>query len=164
MVYGNHTPGGFSPNLHRDSGKVCLSLLGTWGTNQWDPKTSNIYQVLSSILFWIFGAKWAYYMEPSYGGWELTAPMSENDASKHKKEVITYNYEVIEKCMKYAILETIRTPYTGFDEVTKVHFKVKKNIILKTILTKWIKDAPSIKVKNKLIPLYKDIKEELNKL
>ena len=103
-------------------------------------------------------------MEPSYGGWELTAPMNENDPTKHTKDVITYNYEVIEKCMKYAILETIRTPYTGFDQVTKIHFKVKKNIILKTILNKWIKNAPSIKVRNKLIPLYKEIKQELAKL
>jgi len=29
MIKANHSPGGFSPNLHADSGKVCLSLLGT---------------------------------------------------------------------------------------------------------------------------------------
>jgi len=29
-VHASHSPGGFSPNLHQDSGKVCLSLLGTW--------------------------------------------------------------------------------------------------------------------------------------
>eukprot|EP01084_Bolivina_argentea_P141658 248918_1 len=32
----NNGPGGFSPNLHRISGKVCLSLLGTWSGPGWE--------------------------------------------------------------------------------------------------------------------------------
>jgi len=31
-----HSPGGFSPNLHSDTGKVCLSLLGTWAGPGWE--------------------------------------------------------------------------------------------------------------------------------
>jgi Ubiquitin-conjugating enzyme len=61
-------PGGFSPNLHSDSGKVCLSLLGTWQGPGWVAKQSNIYQVLSSIQLMILGAPHPYYMEPGYGG------------------------------------------------------------------------------------------------
>ena len=30
LCHANNGPGGFSPNLHQTSGKVCLSLLGTW--------------------------------------------------------------------------------------------------------------------------------------
>jgi ubiquitin-protein ligase len=74
LVHANNGPGGFSPNLHSDSGQVCLSLLGTWEGRGWDPETSNIYQVLSSILWMILGAQHPYYMEPDFGGWEGTAP------------------------------------------------------------------------------------------
>jgi hypothetical protein len=67
-VYGNHTPGGMSPNLHRDSGKVCLSLLGTWDGPGWDPQRSSIYQLLTAIAFQILAAEQPYYMEPGMGG------------------------------------------------------------------------------------------------
>jgi len=64
-IKGPHTPGGFSPNLHSEGGKVCLSLLGTWQGPGWDPTKSNIYQLLSSIQLMILGAKHPYYMEPN---------------------------------------------------------------------------------------------------
>lgn len=41
----------FNPNLYK-SGKVCLSLLGTWGGSAgeiWDKTASSAYQVLVSI-------------------------------------------------------------------------------------------------------------------
>ena len=65
QVYGDHTPGGMSPNLHRDSGKVCLSLLGTWDGPGWDPERSSIYQLLTAISFQILAAEEPYYMEVS---------------------------------------------------------------------------------------------------
>ena len=74
MVHANNGPGGFSPNLHSDTGQVCLSLLGTWEGQGWVPGTSNLYQVLSSILYMILGASHPYYMEPGFGGWEGQAP------------------------------------------------------------------------------------------
>ena len=43
----------FNPNLY-NNGKVCLSLLNTWSTNQWDSNNSNIYQILISIYTMIF--------------------------------------------------------------------------------------------------------------
>ncbi|KXT18866.1 hypothetical protein AC579_3557 [Pseudocercospora musae] len=44
---------GFNPNLYAD-GKVCLSLLGTWSGEPWDPKQSTLLQVLVSIQAMIF--------------------------------------------------------------------------------------------------------------
>jgi ubiquitin-protein ligase len=82
LVKANNGPGGFSPNLHRDSGKVCLSLLGTWDGPGWEPGVSNIYQVLSTIMWMILGADHPYYMEPGFGGWEGTAPSFESDPGK----------------------------------------------------------------------------------
>ena len=87
-VYGNHTPGGMSPNLHRDSGKVCLSLLGTWDGPGWDPERSGLYQLLTAIAFQILAAEQPYYMEPGFGGWEGNIP------SAHTSDVIEYKEEV----------------------------------------------------------------------
>ena len=53
--------------IYADSGQVCLSLLGTWDGPGWESGTSNVYQVLSTILYMILGAKHPYYMEPDYG-------------------------------------------------------------------------------------------------
>ena len=36
------------------AGKVCLSLLGTWSGEPWDPQHSNLSQLLISILAFIF--------------------------------------------------------------------------------------------------------------
>lgn len=38
----------FNPNLYQ-CGKVCLSLLGTWAGESWDPKQSTLLQVVVSI-------------------------------------------------------------------------------------------------------------------
>ncbi|KXT04310.1 hypothetical protein AC578_7966 [Pseudocercospora eumusae] len=43
----------FNPNLY-PGGKVCLSLLGTWSGEPWDPKQSTLLQVLVSIQAMIF--------------------------------------------------------------------------------------------------------------
>ena len=159
LVKANNGPGGFSPNLHKDTGKVCLSLLGTWSTGaQWDPKVSNVYQVLSTILFMIFSAEHPYYMEPSYGGWEGTAPKK-----KHNKRVIEYDEEVYVGTVKYAMLGMLETPPKGFEDVIKMHFKLKKNEIIKTVEKKWLAKA-SATCKAKLKPVWESLKKQLNKL
>ena len=60
---------GFGPNLYHD-GKVCLSLLGTWHGPGWDPRHSNLHQVLLSIQGLILGTEHPYFLEPGFGGWE----------------------------------------------------------------------------------------------
>ena len=52
----------FNPNLY-NCGKVCLSLLGTWAGEPWNPAVSNLTQVFNSILFLIFVEK-PYFNEP----------------------------------------------------------------------------------------------------
>lgn len=56
-----------NPNLY-NSGKVCLSLLGTWSGSReenWRPGKSNMLQVLLSIQGLILNAE-PYYNEPGY--------------------------------------------------------------------------------------------------
>lgn len=46
----------FNPNLY-PCGKICLSLLGTWAGEPWDPKQSTLLQIVVSIQaseFWSF--------------------------------------------------------------------------------------------------------------
>lgn len=58
----------FHPNLY-ETGKVCLSLLGTWegkGVETWNPATSNLLQVVVSIQGLILGTAEPYYLEAGY--------------------------------------------------------------------------------------------------
>lgn len=131
-VHANNGPGGFSPNMHQATGKICLSLLGTWAGPGWDPKKSNLYQVLSTICFAILSAEHPYYMEPNYGGWEGTAP-----TSNHSREVIHYTEEVERGCVQYAILGPLSKPYEHFEEVLMAHFSTTRMRIATTV-DKWI--------------------------
>ncbi|CAB9503244.1 (E3-independent) E2 ubiquitin-conjugating enzyme UBE2O [Seminavis robusta] len=59
------------PNLYA-CGKVCLSLLGTWSGEKWNPQHSSMAQVLLSIQGLILGVEHPFYLEPGHGGWEGT--------------------------------------------------------------------------------------------
>ena len=54
----------FNPNLY-ESGKVCLSLLGTWSGPGWIPNKSSLIQVLISIQSLIL-VEQPYFNEPSF--------------------------------------------------------------------------------------------------
>ena len=137
-----------------------MSLLGTWSGLRWKSGKSNLYQILSTLLFMMFSAEHPYYMEPGHGGWEGTAI----NKTKHDIKVIQYDEEVMYHNAKYAILETIKKPYIGFEDVIKTHFKIKKECIKETI-EKWINDNQYSKnFKNKIKAIYQQIEKELNKL
>lgn len=83
----------FNPNLY-NCGKVCLSLLGTWQGEPWNPKESNMTQVLKSILYLIFVDEPFYnepgYHRPAHGGVD---PQSTR-----------YSLEVMHNTLRFAIL------------------------------------------------------------
>lgn len=74
-----------NPNLY-DCGKVCLSLLGTWGgtgKEKWMANNSTMLQVLVSIQALILNEK-PYFNEPGY---ERSAGSTHGEAqSKHYSE------------------------------------------------------------------------------
>ena len=130
-----HSPGGFSPNLHASTGKVCLSLLGTWSGIGWSPNKSNIYQVLSTLLRDIFGVENPYYNEPNYGFWEGTAP------TKNHSDAVEYcNAYLREATLRLAILAPLREPIPGFERVIKLHFLVRREAIEVRMKT-WLQEA-----------------------
>jgi ubiquitin-protein ligase len=155
-VHANNGPGGFSPNMHQSSGQVCLSLLGTWDGPGWEPNKSNVYQVLSSIMWMILGAEHPYYMEPGYGGWEGNIP------SYHSPEVIEYDEEVKWATVEIAMRDMIRSPPEGFEEVVKTHFRLKRKNIIATVES-WIKKG-SDGLKSRIEGPFHDLKAELEGL
>jgi len=157
----NNGPGGFSPNLHKSSGKVCLSLLGTWSGPGWEPNKSNVYQLLSTLLLMVFGAEHPYYMEPSYGGWEGTA----YGKTSHEPRVIQYDEEVLYHTAKSVILEMMTTKtYKGFEDIIKTHFRLKKKQIKEHMQEMLHKEEYSESFRKKVKPIYEQIEKELDKL
>ena len=153
----NNGPGGFSPNLHKSTGKVCLSLLGTWSGPGWQANKSNVYQILSTLLLMVFGAKHPYYMEPDYGGWEGTI----TDDQEHDPEVIEYDEELLYHTAKWTILEILKTPYAGFEDVIKTHFKIKRKQIIKHMDEIMNNGDYSTAFKNKIKPIHEQIQQQL---
>ena len=60
--------GRVNPNTYQSKykGKVCLSLLGTWGTKTWDPARSSIGEVLLAIKAMVFVKDPLQECEPPY--------------------------------------------------------------------------------------------------
>ena len=126
----------FNPNLY-NTGKVCLSLLGTWrgsaGEN-WDPKISSIYQVLLSIQS-IIMSDLVYFNEPGYED-KLGTPEGDQ-LNEGYSNIVRYNN--IRVCM----IDMIKNPPNGFEDVIKIHFYLKKERILKEV-DSWIDKAKNV--------------------
>jgi ubiquitin-protein ligase len=126
-----HTTGNgqvrFNPNLY-DSGKVCLSLLGTWSGQEgekWQPKTSTFLQVMISIQSLILVEN-PYFNEP---GWER-----EMNSENGKLKSNAYNEERQPHTIKLAMIDMIKNPPNGFEDVIKNHFRMKKDEIINSTL------------------------------
>jgi ubiquitin-protein ligase len=129
-------PGGFSPNMHASSGKVCLSLLGTWSGQGWEPGVSNLYQVLSSISLMILGAEHPYYMEPGHGGWEDTANIN---TDLNRVCVLIYTDDVREHLARLCMKAPLSSPPVGFKRVVEAHFQCREFQVLQR-LEQWLCD------------------------
>ena len=109
----------FNPNLY-SNGKACLSLLGNWrgqSTKNWDPKISTLLQVLISIQS-IIMSDLVYYNEPSCE--------SEMGTSEWEAKNEAYSNIVRYANIKYAMIEQIKKPSQGIEEVIRRYFYLKK--------------------------------------
>ena len=127
----------FNPNLYA-SGKVCLSLLGTWhGGNSreaWTPD-STLLQVLVSILALIF-VKYPYYNEPG-----VEKEQGTDRGLRNQRVAENGGYERLRVgTVQWAIVDMLRNPPKGFEEVVKQHFLMKRPHILETC-EQWLKEA-----------------------
>ena len=157
LVLINTTNGGlirFNPNLYAN-GKVCLSLLGTWsgsGGEVWNKQTSSLLQVLVSIQSLILVDD-PYFNEPGY-----EKHMKED---KYIKASQSYNEEKQPHTIELAMINMIKNPIPGFEQVIKEHFTKKKEEILNRTQI-WIQNAE--KHKDIMTQRYDELKELLDKL
>ena len=131
----------FNPNLYAN-GKVCLSLLGTWSgqeSEKWNSKTSTFLQVMVSIQSLIL-VEQPYFNEP---GWEKSM-----NTLTGKNNSDTYNREIHPNTINLGMLNMIKNPPSGFEEVIKNHFTMKKDEILNKLLL-WEENAITHKEKIK---------------
>jgi len=125
----------FNPNLY-DCGKVCLSLLGTWSGESgesWSKETSTFLQVLISIQSLILVPQ-PYYNEPGYERQMGTQP---GDSAS-----FAYNDHIRSETLRWTMLEMLRSPPAGFEDVVRTHFYLKQKEIL-TQCEKWAKESTS---------------------
>lgn len=144
----------FNPNLYA-SGKVCLSLLGTWRgekSESWNSDTSTFLQVLISIQSLIL-VKDPYYNEP---GWE-----SDRFTEKGRKKCFDYSDNIRYETLRVAINNQIKNPPDSFREFIFGHFKAKKEELLK-ITEKWVNESEKKKkemilAREEMIELLEDL-------
>ncbi|CAH4031478.1 baculoviral IAP repeat-containing protein 6 isoform X1 [Pieris brassicae] len=120
----------FNPNLYND-GKVCLSVLNTWHgrpEEKWNSHTSSFLQVLVSIQSLILVPE-PYFNEPGYE--RSRGTRVGNSAS------LEYNSNIYQACVRWAMLDHLRSPEPCFKEVIQTHFWIKRNEIMQTVAN-WI--------------------------
>ncbi|KAJ7948320.1 Ubiquitin-conjugating enzyme like [Quillaja saponaria] len=123
MVY--YYSGGLrlNPNLY-DTGKVCLSLLGTWSgkeqTEKWIPNKSTMLQVLVSIQALILNEQ-PFFNEPGYDTMYVGA-----EGQKRSKEYNESTFILSLKTMMY----TLRKPPKHFENFVVGHFRSRAFDIL----------------------------------
>ncbi|CAK5092009.1 unnamed protein product [Meloidogyne enterolobii] len=122
----------FNPNLY-DDGKVCLSILNTWRgrpEERWNADTSSLLQVLVSIQSLILVNE-PYFNEPGYERWR-NSPAGQQ-ASRE------YDANIMQMCVRWAMVEQIRNPPKAFAEIVKSHFWMKRDEICVQVEA-WIED------------------------
>jgi len=123
----------FNPNLY-ECGKVCLSLLNTWGAandgERWNPGLSTFLQVAISIQSLIFVPE-PYFNEPGY----------EQDmyADYQQEESKRYNKNIINGTVNFAIIDMIKNPPAAFRDIVLTHFKLSSERTLSNVVN-WLGD------------------------
>lgn len=127
----------FNPNLY-NCGKVCLSLLGTWRgggrSEEWTEK-STMLQVLVSIQALIL-VKYPYYNEP---GVESQIGTPEGERGQRTSSNGGYEYLRV-ATIQWAMVDQLRNPPAGFEEVIRQHFRLKRRHILE-VSDQWLAEA-----------------------
>ncbi|XP_069681648.1 baculoviral IAP repeat-containing protein 6-like [Periplaneta americana] len=115
----------FNPNLYA-CGMVCLSLLGTWKGLQGEHwhETSTLLQVLISIQSLILVPE-PYFNEPGYEALLGT--------DKGRRYSQSYSEDILVNTIMHAMVSQLRRPSSGFEDVVRTHFRIKRKRILKEI-------------------------------
>jgi len=116
----------FNPNLY-NTGKVCLSLLGTWSGSKgesWNPKTSTFLQVAVSIQSLIFVPE-PYFNEPGYER-EIGTPAGKDHSDG-------YNRTIQAGTVRWAMIDMLKNPPLNFEDIVQSHFFLQRETILREV-------------------------------
>jgi len=133
-------------------GKVCLSLINTWSgqsSEKWNKDTSSLILIMVGIQSSILTEQ-PYFNEPGYERYINT----ERGNTENKK----YNENLYPYIIKYSMIGQIKNPPVGYEEVVKLHFKMKKEQIM-TTTQKWIDNVQN---KEELIKLRTELLDLIN--
>ena len=126
----------FNPNLY-NCGKVCLSLLGTWSGSseeRWN-KDSTLLQLFVSIQALIF-VKEPYFNEPG-----VESSMGSASAAHQSRTSTNGGWEPLRVAtVRFAMIDMIKNPPAGFEDVVLLHFLHKRRSILDT-MARWQAEA-----------------------
>jgi ubiquitin-protein ligase len=99
----------FNPNLY-NNGKVCLSLLGTWSGEQWNPHINNIVHIIQAITVMILTDQ-PIMNEPAYSSMEYFDDHEEKIILHDKLQMVKkYKYDLKYHVFKYALLSHFKNP------------------------------------------------------
>ncbi|KAK0664028.1 putative baculoviral IAP repeat-containing protein [Cercophora samala] len=148
----------FNPNLYAD-GKVCLSLLGTWGGPTWVPDVSTILQVLVSIQSMIFVER-PYFNEPGY---ENVSDLTPSEAYDRNVEYNTIHHAIMPWLQAFSQPSSTspsRNAATPADckiwgDIALKHFELQGPAILAKV-NEW-KSKPSAKVKDHMVAVLEKV-------
>lgn len=116
----------FNPNLYLE-GKVCLSLLNTWGGDsyqKWIPEKSSLLQVLLSIQSLVMHED-VYFNEPAH----YTSKGQPVHDSRNEAYCKLVKYANIQ----YAMVEAIQEKDHPFKEIILAHFYLNRENIFQQI-------------------------------
>jgi len=109
----------FNPNLY-NSGKVCLSILGTWSAGSqgegWNAGLSTFLQVAISIQSLVFVPE-PYYNEPGYE--RMMGTKKGNDYSRN------YNDRIQKGTTAWAMIDLLKNPPPLWKDVIQAHFRMQ---------------------------------------
>lgn len=147
----------FNPNLY-NCGKVCLSLLGTWGGSSEESwtKDSTLLQLFVSIQALIF-VNSPYFNEPG-----VERSMNTKAGRKASRTSSNGGWEPLRvSTVEFGMLDMLRSPPAGFEDTVRDHFRVKAGYIME-VVDAWVAEA--ITTKDRLKALQAELKSELDKL
>lgn len=153
----NHGGKRFNPNLY-NSGKVCLSLLGTWHSSNkseiWN-ETSTLCQILLSIQSQILIEE-PYFNEPGYES-TIGQPSGIQQSKLYNNNIRLYT-------LTHTIKDLLENPklYPQYENIILEHFKQKKDKIL-TLCDVWTEECCDKKIKVMYENVSADIKKYLSK-
>ncbi|RHY87815.1 hypothetical protein DYB37_009202 [Aphanomyces astaci] len=150
----------FSPNLY-NCGKVCLSLLGTWTGDPWNPVTSTILQVLVSIQGAILGAELPYYNEPGRERqWSGAVAQLPRDVRVNENGGLE---PLRLATVRFAWTMAMKQPALGFESLVLEHFWLKRHYVLGTMKL-WLEEARASDTPNYYDDMCRRVAECLDEL